>query len=189
MKNSFKLRIPGRPPAKSNSYRIITIKGIPRLVPTKAIKEYEASIIDISTKYLKSIQCVKPLIPSPEEIEVALIWHRADYRRKDLDNITKSIKDGLTKGGIWSDDSQVVRLLLTSVFDTDGVENEWVDIYIRSIGTNPSKKKKASKKPSKKSCISDVVNVQSVSVRDMQDKKYGIIRKLNNVYVNRVDCI
>lgn len=161
MKNSLKLSIPGRPPAKSNSYRIITIKGISRLVPTKEIKEYENSIIKISEKYLKDSKVLAPLIPSPEQIEVAIIWHRADYRRKDLDNITKSIKDGLTKGGIWSDDSQVVRLLLTSIFDAGEVKEEWVDIYIRPTGTFPKKKSPASKKQSKELCTLDVVNAQS----------------------------
>ncbi len=145
----FKLIIPGRPPAKSNSYRIVHIKGFSKLVPTAAVKAYEASVIIIAEKFISTTGHTVPVIPNPTLIEVVMIWHRADHRRKDLDNISKSIKDGLTKGGIWTDDSQVATLVLTYIFDASGVTNEWVDVYVRPIKSL--------------SCTSDVEPVLSVS--------------------------
>lgn len=35
-----------------------------------------------------------------------------DKRRRDLDNIFKCVGDGLTKAGVWKDDSQIQRLTI-----------------------------------------------------------------------------
>lgn len=42
---------------------------------------------------------------------------RADLRRADVDNIAKSIMDGLTKGCVWDDDSQVVDMRVVRALD------------------------------------------------------------------------
>lgn len=63
----------------------------------------------------------------------------------DLDNIAKSVLDGLNNhGGAWEDDKQVSQLLLARRFDGD---NPRVEVKIRSLApekfTKPSTTKKA----------------------------------------------
>lgn len=50
---------------------------------------------------------IKPLAGP---VSVRLDFIMATARRVDLDNLVKSVLDGLTLGGAWADDSQVVRL-------------------------------------------------------------------------------
>jgi Holliday junction resolvase RusA-like endonuclease len=160
---SFKFTIPGRPPAKSNSYRIVRIGKFSKLVPTALVVAYEKTVEDISKEQVELFKLQTPLIPEGE-IAVSLIWHKGDKRRKDLDNIAKAIKDGMTTGGIWSDDSQVTSLFLRSVIDAPSVYEEWVDVYVAQIPSiislNLTKKSKKSKK--RKSDISNAPDAQLI---------------------------
>ena len=154
----FKISVPGRPPAKSNSYRIVRVGSFSKLVATAEVKHYEATLAEICRKQLEKMEVDTPLYPKLTSVEMVVIWHRADRRRKDLDNISKSIKDGITMGGVWADDTQVSTLVLRSTYDALEVGEEWVDIYLRSI-PNPLgmiKSLSRSKKKSNISCISDV---------------------------------
>jgi len=157
----FKFVLPGRPPAKSNSYRIIRVGSFSRLAPTAEVKAYEERVVQISEKQVNLLGGVKPFIDAPNEVELFLTWHRADKRRKDIDNIAKAIKDGMTKGGIWKDDSQVTSLHIRSVNDALTVETEWVDVIVCQIPSTSSSSQKVSKKKTKKK-ESVILNVQDV---------------------------
>lgn len=47
-------------------------------------------------------------------LDMTVGFYLGDRRRKDVDNLLKTVLDGLTKGSAWSDDSQV-RLLTAAV--------------------------------------------------------------------------
>ncbi len=49
-------------------------------------------------------------IEGPLSVVVAI--HPPDRRRRDLDNVLKSLLDALQHGGAYSDDSQIARLLI-----------------------------------------------------------------------------
>lgn len=177
MTSGIKITIPGRPPAKSNSYRIVSIKGRPALVPTKEVKAYEELIRATSSDYVDLLGGLRPLFPAPISVELILVWHRADRRRKDLDNIAKAIKDGLTKGQIWSDDSQVDTLLLHWTFDAVGVANEWVDIYIRPTSLPPSTSPGTRTTGSNASATSTAPAAPSASVPATPSARSGTTRR------------
>lgn len=120
------LTVPGRPPAKANNYRIVRIGRYHRLVPTPEVTAYEQLVA------LKAREAAgeRPLPLFLGRVEVAIVWHRGDNRRKDIDNIGKAIMDGLTKGGVWRDDSQVEHLHKLTVRDAPGAAAEWVEIYV-----------------------------------------------------------
>ncbi len=48
--------------------------------------------------------------PMTGPLAVRVVAHPPDRRRRDLDNITKSLLDALEHGGIYEDDSQIDRL-------------------------------------------------------------------------------
>lgn len=45
-----------------------------------------------------------------ERLEVRLVVHPPDNRRRDLDNLPKAILDGLQHAGVYADDSQIDSL-------------------------------------------------------------------------------
>ena len=131
-KPGIKLVIPGRPPAKSNRYRIVRVRGFPRLALHADVAGYEQLVCDICQRALRFRADTLPYFPVPEMVELVLIWHRSgkSKARKDLDNILKSIEDGLTAGGMWTDDHQVTLILLEAVFDTSSISEEWVEVWV-----------------------------------------------------------
>lgn len=57
-------------------------------------------------------------------------FYCSDYHRKDLDNLLKSVMDGITKSRLWRDDSQVQQLSAT-VFRGQG--NARAEVTIEEI--------------------------------------------------------
>ncbi len=51
------------------------------------------------------------MLEGPLEIKIEL--HPPDRRRRDVDNALKSLLDALQHGGVYADDSQIVRLEVT----------------------------------------------------------------------------
>jgi crossover junction endodeoxyribonuclease RusA len=47
------------------------------------------------------------------ELSVSIIAYPPDRRRRDLDNILKSLLDSCTHAGLWLDDSQISRLTIS----------------------------------------------------------------------------
>lgn len=120
MNSGVVFNIPGRPVAKSNNYKIIKVKGYYRIAPNQDIRDYQKVVAESCPDF--------PMFTC--KLSVIITWHRGDKRRKDLDNIAKAIKDGITDGKLWRDDSQVEALLLQSIHDAEGAENEWVRVHI-----------------------------------------------------------
>lgn len=48
--------------------------------------------------------------PLDQPVRVEIVAFRPDRRRRDLDNLLKSILDSLTHAGVWTDDSLVADL-------------------------------------------------------------------------------
>jgi crossover junction endodeoxyribonuclease RusA len=45
-------------------------------------------------------------------LSVSIVAHVPDKRRRDLDNILKSLLDSMTRAGVWADDSQIDNLIV-----------------------------------------------------------------------------
>lgn len=59
-----------------------------------------------------AIMAAWQIIPQPGPIEISIVMHPPDRRRRDLDNILKALLDSLQYGGAYADDSQIVKLLI-----------------------------------------------------------------------------
>lgn len=131
------IRVLGRVPSKSNTYRIVQRRGGgARLKKDDAVVAYERTVAERCRELAQGREL--PLYPLPVKLELWLIWHREahDGRRRDLDNIYKAVKDGLTQGGAWADDSQVTTHYATIRYDA-AKEGEWLDIVIQPDAEQP----------------------------------------------------
>ena len=145
----IELRVTGKVPAKANTYEIRTVpvKGRTRCIMASAkdVKAYQERV-GRSAEALRN-QLGGEVIYPDQPVELWLFWHRLyhDGARRDLDNIIKAVKDGLTDGKIWSDDSQVSQLVVTKSYDAE--EEEWLDIVIQldPLCPRPGKKRRPPK--------------------------------------------
>jgi len=68
--------------------------------------------------------------PLDGPLAITIDVHPPDRRRRDIDNMQKSLLDALEHGGAYHDDSQIVRLLAEK---RDVVPNGKVNVRIESI--------------------------------------------------------
>lgn len=138
------LSLVGHVPAKSNNYEAVSLfaKGGGRrcgLRKRPEIVDFEQRLTEQAEELVT--QLGKTPYPT-ERVELQVIWHRLyhDGRRRDLDNIMKSIKDALTNGKIWTDDSQVSHIDQQMLYDAE--ENEWIELIIQLDPLQPVPRKK-----------------------------------------------
>src|SRR5687768_6534938 len=119
------LEVKGRVPSKSNT--MILIRRGTRCATMKA-----QEVVDYETQVAGRAMILRDHgIPMfKDRVEMWIIWHRLyhDGRRRDLDNILKAIKDGLTLGKIWKDDSQVSHIQAQVTYDAE--DEEWLEILL-----------------------------------------------------------
>lgn len=120
--------IKGQIPSKSNSYRIITIRGHGSLAKTKAAKDYQES-------FLTQIREYRDLEIS-ELTYVAKVYY--DSRRPDLDGHLKMVLDCLQRAHAIVNDNKVLRIVCDKYVDKQDPRieimlvpgrNEEIDIF------------------------------------------------------------
>jgi len=111
------------PPAKANQY-FQTKRGI-RFIP-KRIKEAIDDAVYILSKF-------KPENPIDFPCQLYVIYTLPNRRKRDLDNLNKTLQDCLEKAGVVKDDSLFFRII-SEKRQVKGVEA--VDIKIYQAQTN-----------------------------------------------------
>jgi len=61
---------------------------------------------------------VIPKLPMQDRVKVTILASPPDQRRRDLDNLLKSLLDALSHASVWLDDSQVDDLRVIRVAPT-----------------------------------------------------------------------
>lgn len=101
-------------PPSVNNY-----KRVGRTVTTKNGKSYQQRVNTDQTKLfyyevwlvIKKLKALKTIsMPIQDEISVEVSLYAPDTRKRDIDNPIKALLDGLVKGGLLQDDSQISRL-------------------------------------------------------------------------------
>lgn len=67
-------------------------------------------------------------LPRPKSLAKGVLW---PARRPDIDKLARAVLDGLTEGGAWLDDGQVVKLQLVKNY-ANGQNAAGCDIQIRT---------------------------------------------------------
>ena len=91
------------PRTKKNSQRIVTIGGHPRVIPSRAYKDYE----EAAGHYLPHL---KEPISIPVNVEA--VFYMPTHRRVDLVNLQEALLDVLVHYGVLEDDnSRIVAMM------------------------------------------------------------------------------
>ena len=98
-----KFTIPIEPKTKKNSLQIITVKGRPRIIQSKAYRDYEREAIKFC-----------PRANIGYAVNVKAYYFRRKHHRVDLTNLESALMDVLVKAGTLKDDSCSI------VWSTDG---------------------------------------------------------------------
>lgn len=92
------------PPSVNKYYRNVLIAGRPRTLISKVGRAFRSTVEDICA--IRRI----PMLRGRVRVEVEV--HPPDRRRRDLDNILKSLLDALVHGGVLGDDEQIDHLVV-----------------------------------------------------------------------------
>jgi len=88
------------PPSVNHYYRRVG----PRTIISREGRAYREKVCAIlACLGLRTMEC-------PLEVEIEVF--PPDKRRRDIDNLQKSLLDALEHGGAYKDDSQIVRLVI-----------------------------------------------------------------------------
>ena len=74
-----------------------------RMIISERGRKYRVDVLEAVLKQ----RAVKHL---EKDLKINIVVTRPDNRRRDLDNLTKALLDGLTHAGLWEDDSQIVDM-------------------------------------------------------------------------------
>ena len=97
------LRLPF-PPSCNTYWRHIVSHGRPKTLISEAGRKYQREVADLAF-----MQIAIGAFPT-ERLRVDIVAFPPDKRRRDLDNLGKSLLDALTKAGVWTDDAQIDSL-------------------------------------------------------------------------------
>lgn len=90
---------------------------------TDTAKRYYADVAEV---FLLSHQ--KGVLTGKLHVEIDV--YPPDRRRRDLDNLCKTLFDGCTKAGVWEDDSQIHKLVVEKM---DVVKDGRVSVRVTTI--------------------------------------------------------
>ena len=107
----------GNTPSKSNSYKVINIKGHASLAKTKALKEYENKFYIQCDKYRNED------IAGYFELHLKVFY---PSERSDLDNSLKIILDCLQKVKAIRNDNKCVKIVAEKYLDKERPRIEFI---------------------------------------------------------------
>lgn len=90
------------PPTSNHYWRHQVVKGRARIFLGSKGKAYRQHVALLT----------RPLGLSGS-LSVCITAHPPDNRKRDLDNLQKSLLDSITCAGVWQDDSQIMHLSIT----------------------------------------------------------------------------
>ena len=90
-------------PPTVNNYYVKTRSGV--FISAKG-RKYRNTIADEIHQQLSDMEL------GEERINLNVVVHMPDRRKRDLDNYMKALLDAITKTGLWEDDSQIDQLCI-----------------------------------------------------------------------------
>lgn len=117
--------VPGNPRPADRPRAHVTKSGKQIMFKVGKSREYEQLVALLAKKAFRA-QGIRTALDGP--VRLGACFYRADARRCDIDNLLKSVLDGLTKARAWRDDSQVVEVVISKRLSRTSPRAEvWVE--------------------------------------------------------------
>lgn len=100
------------PPSANRYWRYVTIKGAPRVLISKAGRQYREAV--------GACLVAARARPLADDLAVEITLHPPDRRKRDADNSLKCLLDSLQHGGLFEDDSQITDLTVRKRHPVEG---------------------------------------------------------------------
>jgi len=97
--------VPGNPIPTARA-RVVTKGGRTWAFTPQRTKQFQDTVAFYAANAMRLYP--KAAFPLSGNLILTIWFYRDSWRRADLDNLTKGVKDALTSVHLWSDDSQVV---------------------------------------------------------------------------------
>lgn len=94
------------PPSVNTYWRHIAMHGRPRVLISKAGREYRQAVCRAAV----AAHACKQLAG---DLEVSIVAYPPDRRARDVDNLLKATLDGMQAAGVYLSDSQITTLSIT----------------------------------------------------------------------------
>ncbi len=131
--------VPGVPVPKARA-RVTMRGGFARAYTPKKTADYESVVASFARTAARSLITGPVSLEIEFRLPIPMSWSKKrkaavlrgeefPVSKPDLDNLVKSVKDGMN-GIVWKDDSQVVVMKVIKVYS----ENIGCDVYVRQIG-------------------------------------------------------
>ena len=118
----FECWIPGRPPSKKNTKKVVRRYGRTTVIYSKQFREWEQNAL----VYLKQAAIGYEVIDCP--LEIKLIFHFRNHKNEaDVSNLVEAPQDALTKAGVITDDKIIQVVHAQKVFE--GREGISIELY------------------------------------------------------------
>ena len=104
------------PPSVNTYWRSLVINGSARVVISERGRLYRQAV-----QRAVMADGAGEVFTAEKRLSVEVDVYQPNRRSFDLDNLGKSLLDSLTEAGIWSDDSQVDRLVFTRMKEIGGM--------------------------------------------------------------------
>lgn len=94
------------PPSVNTYWRHIAMHGRPRVLISKAGREYRQAVCRAAVTAHACVQF-------EGELAVSIVAYPPDRRARDVDNLLKATLDGMQAAGVYLSDSQITTLSIT----------------------------------------------------------------------------
>jgi Holliday junction resolvase RusA-like endonuclease len=135
MNNSYQFVITNIIPATQESFKKDSLNHYIRIKESKSVTEFKAAV-KTQVKNFPPPKC----FPASKSVFVAIIQYftsiKKDYRKRDVDNMAKTVLDVLGESNFYKDDSQVRTLLVSKRVELDKIPQNLGFIYIRTLEEN-----------------------------------------------------
>lgn len=98
------------PPSVNNYWHVKLRRGRPTFMVSQAGRNFRLEVIACVTGFRSSPWYFANLFPLTPPVSLHLDIYPPDHRKRDIDNILKSLLDSLETAGIVADDSQIATL-------------------------------------------------------------------------------
>lgn len=135
MNNSYQFVITNIIPSTQESFKKNSLDHYVRVKESKCVSDFK-SAVKTQVKNFPPPKC----FPTSKAVFVAIIQYftslKKDYKKRDVDNMAKTVLDVLSESNFYKDDSQVRTILVSKRVELNKIPQNLGFIYIKTLEEN-----------------------------------------------------